>query len=238
MSYLTLKQVDHAVSVIIPARNEASRIGKVVQGAIHQADEVIVIDDGSSDETADIAKSAGARVISQPGFGYISAIKRGFHVASGDVFVTMDGDGEHIAEEIPLITQPILEDRADLVLGRRQHVARISERLIGLITRLRVSVHDTGTGFRALRRNIALNLEFQGICICGTSVLEAYHLGARIIEVPITLRSISKRRSVAWKHILQMAYVVKMLCKSDSNRQSKPVPHSRDPHGDSYFWTG
>ena len=210
----------YVVSVIIPARNEASRIGKVVQNAIHQADEVIVIDDGSSDGTAAIAKSAGARAISQPGLGYIAAIKRGFHVASGDVFVTMDGDGEHIAEEIPLITQPILEDQADLVLGCPQHVARISERLIGLITRLRVSVHDTGTGFRALRRNLALNLEFHGVCICGTSVLEAYNLGARIIEVPITLRSIRKPRNVAWKHIFQIAYVVKMLCKSGSRSRT------------------
>ena len=99
----------------------------------------------------------------------------------------MDADGEHNPGEIPLLTRPILNGKADLVLGKRKKIARISERLISFVTRLKTRVADSGTGFRAMKKELTLKLNLRGRCICGISVLEAHYLGARITEVPITI---------------------------------------------------
>lgn len=191
------------VSVVIPAYNEAERIGSVVRDALEQADEVLVVDDGSQDGTAAVAEAAGARVVRQQNAGYIAAIKRGFREARGEVVVTMDADGEHRAGDIPRLVAPILADEADLVLGARREIARPSERFLNWLTNFRMKVSDSGTGFRALRRSLALRLELDGRCICGISVLEPAALGARIAEVPIELETIDKPRRIAWYHIPQ-----------------------------------
>jgi glycosyltransferase involved in cell wall biosynthesis len=204
---------DAGVSIVIPAYNEAARIGAVVRSALQYADEVIVVDDGSADETAEVASSAGARVIRQDNAGYIAAVKRGFREAAGDVVVTMDADGEHRAEDVPRLVAPIVAGEADLVLGRRPHIARPSERFLNWLTRFRVKVGDSGTGFRALRRDLALKLELRGRCICGISVLEPAVLGARVAEVPIELTRIDKPRRIAWYHLPQAWHVVKWLLK-------------------------
>lgn len=203
------------VSVIIPAYNEAARIGPVVRAALEYADEVIVVDDGSSDETAAVAEGAGARVIRQPNAGYIAAVKRGFREARGEITVTMDADGEHRAEDIPRLVAPILSGEADLVLGARPQVARFSERFLDWLTRLRVKgVSDTGTGFRALRRDLAMRLQLEGRCICGISVLEPAALGARIAEVAIELAHIEKPRRIAWYHVAQLFCVLRWLART------------------------
>jgi glycosyltransferase involved in cell wall biosynthesis len=200
------------VSVIIPARDEASRIGPVVRAVLPYADEVLVIDDGSVDDTGSVAQTAGARVVRQAGAGYISAVKRGFQEAGGEVVVTMDADGEHRSEDIPRLVAPILAGEADLVLGARHHIVRSSERFLNWLTRLRVKeTSDTGTGFRALRRELATQLRLEGRCICGVSVLEAAALGARISEVPIRLARIEKPRRWAWYHMVQLLYVLRWL---------------------------
>jgi len=202
------------VSVIIPAHNEATRVGNTVQSAQAYAAEVIVVDDGSSDDTAKEAKDAGARVIRQAKAGYIAAIRRGFQAASGDIVVTMDADGEHRAQDIPRLVRPILSGEADLVLGARTHISRPSERFLTWLTRLRVrEVTDTGTGFRALRRELALKLELRGRCICGISVLEPTALGARIVEVPIQLVAVAKPRRIAWYHVPQLWYILRWLLR-------------------------
>jgi glycosyltransferase involved in cell wall biosynthesis len=203
--------INSDLSIIIPAYNEATRIGPVVRSALQYADEVIVVDDGSADETAATARAAGARVIRQENAGYIAAVRRGFREASGDVVVTMDADGEHRAEDIPRLVRPILDGEADLVLGRRPEIARLSERFLNWLTNFRVKVNDSGTGFRALRRELALKLELKGRCICGVSVLEPAALGARIAEVPIELTRVDKPRKIAWFHLLQAWYVVRWL---------------------------
>lgn len=201
------------ISVIIPAYNESARIGQVLREVKPFADEVLVIDDGSQDKTAEIALACGARVIRQENSGYIKSIKHGFKQASGDIVVTLDADGEHNPADIPRLIQPLLEDRADVVLGKRDQIARPSERVLSLLTGLRIPVHDTGTGFRALTKQLAQRLSIPGKCICGTSVLEYYRLGARVAEVPISLRIADKPRKIAWEHLTQFWIVLKLLCQ-------------------------
>lgn len=200
---------------MISAYNEEHRIGDVVRGATDHADEVIVIDDGSTDNTADVAEVAGARVIRQTNAGHLPAVKRGFREASGDIVVTMDADGEHRPADIPRLVQPILNDEADLVLGARPHIPRLSERFLNWLTNFRVKVSDSGTGFRALRRELALKLEFNARCICGVSVLEPATLGARITEIPIELVQVTKPRRIAWYHVPQVWYVLRGLMKRE-----------------------
>jgi polyprenyl-phospho-N-acetylgalactosaminyl synthase len=207
-------QVIGSISVIIPAHNEGRRIGAVIQEVFVQASEVIVIDDGSTDETAAVSLKNGAQVICQPQSGYIHAIKRGLLHASHDLVVTMDGDGEHDPKDIPKLVCPIVKNEADVVLGTRNFIVRPSERFINWLIRWRLSLADTGTGFRALRKAIALQLTIPGRCICGASVLEYAYLGARVAEVPISLRKIDKRRGIAWHHGIQIYLVLKMLLKA------------------------
>jgi len=199
------------VSVVIPAYNEEPRIARTVEAAQAHADQVVVVDDGSTDGTADVARRAGAMVVSQANAGYIAAIKRGFREASGDVVVTLDADGEHRAEDIPRLLGPIREDRADLVLGQRPWIPRPSERFLNWLANLRAPVGDSGTGFRALRRDLALDLELKGRCICGISVLEPLARGARVAHVPVHLEAIDKPRRMAWYHLAQVWYVLRWL---------------------------
>ena len=115
--------------------------------------------------------------------------------------------------DIPIITKPILCNQADIVLGARDRIDRISERLISLMVRLKTGIRDSGTGFRAIRRSLALSLKYKGICICGISVLEPWLKGAHILEVPIRLNSVDKKRKIAWGHIIQIFYVLLLIFK-------------------------
>lgn len=199
------------VTVIVPAFNEGDRIEPVVRDLAKNYS-VLVVDDGSTDKTASKARDAGAMVIQQAqNRGYIAALKRGFREAASDIIVTFDADGEHRPRDIERLVQPIEGDRFDLVLGARESIPRPSERLLNKLTQLKVDVRDTGTGFRALRRILAVELELDTACTCGTFVLEAAAKGARIGEVPIETRSIQKPRGIAWKHGKQFIHVLRHL---------------------------
>lgn len=199
------------VTVLVPAFNEAGRIGATV-GELTPTYDVLVVDDGSSDGTAAEARRAGARAIEHPtNRGYIAALKRGFRAASAEVVVTFDADGEHRPEAIPALVEPVRQDELDLVLGARPAVPRPSERLLDRLARLRVDVADTGTGFRAIRRSLALELELETACTCGTLVLEAAANGARIGDVRAETRPVDKPRGIAWKHGVQLLHVLRYL---------------------------
>ena len=209
------------VSIIIPAYNEERRIGQVIKSVQQFADEIIVIDDGSYDKTVAVAQAYGAQVIQQSHSGYIEAIKRGFRESTQAIIVTIDADGEHPAHYIPQLIGPIINDEADLVLGARRQPARISEYLLTWLTRLKIKISDSCTGFRAIKRQLAIKLELVGNCTCGIFVLEALSFGARIIEITIDTDSISKKRQIARGHFKQMFFVISWLCKL--NKNEKPI---------------
>lgn len=119
------------ISAVIPAYNEEKIIVDVINRTKEYVDEVIVVDDCSSDNTTAVALRAGARVISnRKKAGYIESIKSGFRNVTGDIIITLDADGEHNPEEIPDLLIPILKGEADVVLGKREKIARISERFL------------------------------------------------------------------------------------------------------------
>ena len=203
------------VSVVIPAYNEAGTIGTVIEKAMKYADEIIVVDDGSTDKTGEIAAKKGAKVIRhKENRGYIEALRTGFKVATGDIIVTLDADGQHSPEEIPRIIKPILEKKADLVLGVREKIS-FSEKVITLLTSLKVRTSDASTGYRAIRREIARKMKIQGKCTCGTFMLEAAKLGARITQVKIKVgpRKTGKSR-VNKKHFIQTLIILKELLRA------------------------
>jgi len=199
------------VTVVVPAYNEADRIGPIVR-ELAQTYSVLVVDDGSTDNTPSEARAAGATVVQQPqNRGYIAALRRGFREATSELIVTFDADGEHRPRDIETLIQPIKQDRLDLVLGARATIPRPSERFLNELTRLKIDVEDSGTGLRALRRTLAVDLDLDTACTCGTFVLEAAAKGARIGEIPIETRPVQKPRGIAWQHGKQFFHVLRYL---------------------------
>ena len=203
-----------SVTVVVPAYEEAGHIGRVVSELVDQY-RVLVVDDGSTDETAAEARAAGATVVEQPtNEGYIPALKRGFRAAETPIVVTYDADGEHRPGDVARLAGAIESHDLDLVLGARSTIPRPSERLLNRLTQTEVDVTDSGTGFRAIRRDLAVDLELDTVCTCGTLVLEAAGKGARIGEVPIETRDIEKPRGIAWGHARQLWHVVGHLWRA------------------------
>lgn len=199
------------IEVVVPAYNEAGRIGPTVTPLLGRFG-VLVVDDGSTDDTALEAREAGARVVERPeNRGYVAALKCGFSESMADVVVTFDADGEHRPDDIDQLVEPILSDRLDLVLGSRETIPRPSERFLNWLARRRVDVTDTGTGLRAIRRDLAVQLNLDTACTCGTFVLEAANSGARIGEIPVTTREVQKPRGIAWAHARQLFHVLRYL---------------------------
>lgn len=188
------------VLAAIPCYNEEFAIGSVVLKARRRVDEVLVIDDGSTDATAEIARDAGAKVISHTmNRGKGAAIKSALEyvTASGrfDILVLLDGDAQHDPAQIPLLIEPLRDGTADMVIGFRNPAQmpfyrRIGRRVLDYTTAIRGMTTDSQSGFRALNRRAfgALkreNLRGNGFSIESEMLLAAKALGLRIKEVPI-----------------------------------------------------
>ena len=196
------------ITAVIPAYNEADRIVSTLNQVRPFVDEIIVVDDASQDDTADLAGQSGARVYRQTkNKGYINAIKYGFSKAGGDIVITLDADGEFSANDIAELVKPIIEGRADMVQGHRNVVPRPSERLLTWLAQRKANVGDSGTGLRAIRTSLARALEIKGACICGVLSLEVASMGGRIVEIPIMLQHTNKPRTIAWFHFVQFFYL-------------------------------
>jgi len=164
------------VCALIPAFNEASHIAQVVEGARRHVESVIVIDDGSSDGTAELAHHAGAFCIELPAnSGKASALRRGFTYASAQNFthaITLDGDGQHMPQDIPVLLRVARETEADLVIGERPFDralmprARYYSNTIGsrwassLVGR---EVKDSQSGFRLVRLKTVNRLKLRSL---------------------------------------------------------------------------
>jgi glycosyltransferase involved in cell wall biosynthesis len=156
-----------SVSVIIPAFNEAENLGHVVQriAALYSDFEIIVVNDGSTDETASVASDSGAIVYSHPyNIGNGAAIKSGIRIASGEILIFMDGDGQHDPEEIGALLSHFPD--YDMVVGARGKGAHSTwSRALGnkiynwfASYAAKFQVMDLTSGFRAIKADIARNL--------------------------------------------------------------------------------
>jgi glycosyltransferase involved in cell wall biosynthesis len=195
---------DARILVCIPAFNEAKSITEIISKSKKYASGVIVYDDGSSDDTSEVAKSAGAIVIRNPeNKGYGVAIRSLFQAAKeqdADIMVTLDSDGQHDPDQIAEVIEP-LKQGFDIVIGSRflkrdgkQKVPRYRSFGIKTITKLTqaASYHgltDSQSGFRAYNKNALskINLFEDGMAVSVEILLRAKEKNLSTVEVPITI---------------------------------------------------
>jgi len=197
------------ITLIIPALNEAACLGPLLAelpaGLVH---ELLVVDNGSTDDTAGVARQADANIVSEPRRGYGYACAAGVAAASGDLLAFMDGDGSFVPGELATLLAPLLDGSADLVLGTRmrggmaagampphqrfgnQLIARLMYRLYGL------RLTDLGP-FRVIRRDLLNTLDMHEMTYGWPieMIVKAARHGARIVELPISYRPRSAGKS-------------------------------------------
>lgn len=191
------------ISVIIPALNEEQAIGEVVRAVpADRVYEVIVVDNGSTDNTAKQASSAGARVIFEPRPGYGFACRAGAKAAAkADILVFLDGDRSDDPTQMKVVVGPLLDNRADLVIGSRLKGAlekgamplhgRVGNRFIVSLLRLLYGVDITDIGsFRAIKAQTLSDLDMQQMTFGWPAemVVKAARKGLKIKSVPINYR--------------------------------------------------
>ena len=193
------------VTLVLPCLNEEKGVGVCVRTALdvfRDADingEVIVVDNGSKDRSIEVAKEAGARVLSQTQPGYGAALRTGISAATSPIVIMADADGTYELQAIPRLIQPILDGTADLVLGARLEDASSAtmpflHRYLGtptlswLVRRAAggINVSDSQSGFRAFRREAIndLNLTAVGMEFASEMLVCAGWAKLRISEVP------------------------------------------------------
>jgi glycosyltransferase involved in cell wall biosynthesis len=215
--------------VIIPARNEEDSVAGVI-GEIQAADPdfvVVVVDDGSTDRTAQAAEAAGAIVLRLPyNLGIGGAVQTGYQYAREndfDIAVQVDGDGQHDPSEIPRLLEPILDGRADMVVGTRfmegggyrgTRMRRVGIHLFAAIVSLivRQRMTDTTSGFRAANRKVirlfAADYPHDYPEVEAIVVLTRH--GLKMIEVPVQMR-IRETGNSSITAVRSVYYMVKVL---------------------------
>jgi glycosyltransferase involved in cell wall biosynthesis len=196
---------DVRILVCIPAFNEAKTIEDIIIKSKEYADGVIVYDAGSTDNTYDLAKSSGATVIKSPkNTGYGAAIRALFQAAkdqNADVMITLDSDGQHNPDQIPVLIEPLLKQGVDLVIGSRflnrndkERVPRYRSFGIKTITKLTQAasyggITDAQSGFRAYNKNALskINLFEDGMAVSIEILLRAKEKNLLTTEVPISI---------------------------------------------------
>jgi glycosyltransferase involved in cell wall biosynthesis len=217
--------------VIVPAFNEQGRVGAVVRSVKSLLPEatLLVVDDCSVDETRAEALRSGAIVISHAvNLGYGAALESGYRWAIQEAYgmvIQMDADGQHLAEEVPALLRPILEDKAELVIGSRyldrtetcrsDRIKRFGQKLFGFVysafTGSRIT--DPTSGFQCLSRKVVdfyARSDFPSDYPDVNVLLTCYYGGFRIAEVPVQMRPRPGGKSMH-SGLQPILYVLKML---------------------------
>jgi len=199
--------LDSSVTLIIPAYNEEKTIGDVIKDTTEIMDlyglpyEIIVVDDGSTDNTKLVALSTcNATVFSnEPNRGKGYCLRRALKQARGDIIVTLDSDGEHKPKEIPDLITPLFEGN-DIVsgsrfMGNRTDVTTKLNQVGNFLFNTAIlaltgrQVTDSQTGFRAMKRDVVdkLNLQSDGYEIETEITVKSLRNGFKLKEVPISI---------------------------------------------------
>ncbi len=194
------------VSIVVPVFNEEPTVGNVIDRLKQVLDntgfryEIIAVDDCSSDRSAVLTKKHQVKVYcltQHMGKGF--ALRAGFLKAKGDIIATIDSDGSHLPEELPLLLLPIVQERADLVIGSRflkngegttKKINKIGNRLFNSIIRILTgnAVEDSQSGYRVMTREVLKSMKLKS----GTYEIESEMLVKaerkrfRVLEVPIS----------------------------------------------------
>ena len=191
-----------SILTCIPAFNEGKVIDEVIKKCLKFSDQVVVCDDGSTDDTYEIADAAGAHVIRHDvNIGKGEALRTLFKFAihsKNDIIVTIDGDGQFLPEEIPKLVSDIEEKKSDIVIGYRFDDAtdmpnyrrfgnKMLDRMANMVTEL--SVSDTQSGYRAYSKDVIekLNFHINGFGADVEILIDAANKGFRISEQKVTV---------------------------------------------------
>jgi glycosyltransferase involved in cell wall biosynthesis len=190
------------VAILIPCLNEELMVGTVVKDFHRELPEaeIWVVDNGSTDNTTAVAAAAGAQIIREPRTGKGFALRIAFRDIDADVYVLADGDGQLPAESVHDLMRPVLEGRADMVIGSRALAGRTSHKFVNnvgnilfsrlLRTLLGVHVTDVLSGYRAMSRMLvkSLPLAARNFEIEVELTIKTSQRGYRITEVPYKVR--------------------------------------------------
>ena len=191
------------ITIGIPAFNEEKNIGKVIVTLKKITNDIIVCDDGSNDLTKEIAEGLGAKVISHTkNMGYGEAIKSIFNEAKkkeADILVTFDADGQHRPEDIMSVTKPIIDQKAEIVIGSRflknetnmPKYRKIGVKVLTKVTNMSIkeNLTDSQSGLRAYQKKVLQNISLtdSGMGISTEILIKSHQKEFRIVEVPIQI---------------------------------------------------
>jgi len=212
--------------VLIPAYNAAKTVSNVVHATKEVIDDVVVVNDGSRDETAAVARAAGAIVVDHPqNRGKGGALKTGFAYAlehGYDLVVTLDADGQHLPREIPKFLKSREETKGDLIIGGRAHLfgqmlprRRLANRFSAwsIAKASKTGITDSQSGFRLYSANLLRNvrLRTEGFDLESEVIVRAGVGGFKVLTIPIDLGfvdGISTSHYKPLKDTLRIAWTV------------------------------
>lgn len=186
----------------IPAYNEGKGITNVIKKTLKYVDKVVVCDDGSTDDTFQKSKNAGAIVIKhEKNLGKGAAMKSLFNRAkelNADIVVTIDGDGQFLPEEIPKLLTPIIDGRADLVIGNRfdnnsemPSYRKLGNKVLDKMASMasQLPFRDTQSGFRAYSKKVIeiISIKTDGFGVDSEILVDASTKGLKITEEKVTV---------------------------------------------------